>query len=261
MNVDLTPGPADGSTFALWWLGQSGFLISYAGSWLCFDPYLSDSLTRKYANTDKPHVRMKPLVIDPAQLTFVDIATSTHNHTDHLDAETLHAMRPRHLVIPEANRAFVAERLACDLAWPKGLYPGGRASMGPFEFHAVPAKHDELTPATLGYVVRFGTFTVYHSGDTLLYDAMVETLRPFHVDLALLPINGHKPERHVAGNLDTREAAWLGKEIGAKLVVPCHYDMFTFNTADPANFAREAESLQQPYRVLQLGERYLWEQA
>ena len=39
----------------LWWLGQSGFLIQCGGVHLLVDPYLSDSLTEKYATTDKPH--------------------------------------------------------------------------------------------------------------------------------------------------------------------------------------------------------------
>src|SRR5215204_6185022 len=73
----------------VWWLGQSGFLIGYAGQFLVFDPYLSDSLSRKYAGTDKPHVRMSERVVDPARLDFITAITSTHNHTDHLDAETL----------------------------------------------------------------------------------------------------------------------------------------------------------------------------
>ena len=78
----------DGS-FRLWWLGQSGFLLQWQGVHVLLDPYLSDSLTRKYRETDKPHVRMTELVIEPARLSFADIATSSHNHTDHLDAETL----------------------------------------------------------------------------------------------------------------------------------------------------------------------------
>ena len=77
----------DGS-FRLWWLGQSGFLLQWQGVHVLLDPYLSDSLTKKYRETDKPHVRMTELVIDPARLSFADIATSSHNHTDHLDAET-----------------------------------------------------------------------------------------------------------------------------------------------------------------------------
>src|SRR6185436_988706 len=80
-----------------------------------FDPYLSDSLTRKYADTDKPHVRLTERVIAAERLTGIDVITSSHNHTDHLDAETLLpllAANPQaRLIIPRANRAFVMERL------------------------------------------------------------------------------------------------------------------------------------------------------
>jgi L-ascorbate metabolism protein UlaG (beta-lactamase superfamily) len=69
--------------------GQSGFLVAYAGELMVFDPYLSDALTHKYAATDKPHVRLTERVVDPARLTGVSLVTSTHTHTDHLDAETL----------------------------------------------------------------------------------------------------------------------------------------------------------------------------
>ncbi len=84
--------------FRLWWLGQSGFLLQWQGVHVLIDPYLSDSLTRKYSQTDKPHVRMTELVIDPAELSFVDFATCSHNHTDHLDAETLGPILARNSV-------------------------------------------------------------------------------------------------------------------------------------------------------------------
>ena len=75
----------------IWWLGQSGFLLQYNGSHLLFDPYLSDSLSKKYAHTDKPHERISERVIAPEKLTVIDVVTSSHNHTDHLDSDTLAA--------------------------------------------------------------------------------------------------------------------------------------------------------------------------
>jgi L-ascorbate metabolism protein UlaG (beta-lactamase superfamily) len=78
------------------------------------------------------------------------------------------------------------------------------------------------------------------------------------VDIALLPINGNKPERKVVGNLDCKEAAVLSKAINAKVVIPCHYDLFTFNTADVNEFIREAENINQPYKVLKGGERFTY---
>lgn len=250
--------------FYMWWLGQSGFLISWRGQCLLLDPYLSNSLTQKYANTDKPHIRMTELVVDPLRLDFIDVVTSSHNHTDHLDADTLRPLMRANpkikMIIPEANRGFVAKRVQCDWDYPIGLNEKESISVGHFTFHGVPAAHnlpekDFLDRCLyMGYVVEFGPWKVYHSGDTLWYDDMENILKPFAIDVAILPINGNKPERKVAGNLDAREAAQLGKEIGARLVIPCHYDMFTFNTADPEDFATAAAGIKQPYQILQCGE-------
>ncbi len=57
------------------------------------------------------------------------------------------------------------------------------------------------------------------------------------------------------GNFTGVEAARLAHAIGARLVIPCHYDMFEFNTASPDAFAEEAEHLGQAWRVLACGER------
>ena len=76
----------------LWWLGQSGFLVVQQGRALLLDPYLSDSLTRKYEKTDKPHTRITEQVVNPAALAAlgaIELITSSHNHTDHFDPETL----------------------------------------------------------------------------------------------------------------------------------------------------------------------------
>ena len=248
----------------LWWLGQSGFLVQWRGRHLLFDPYLSDSLTLKYANTDKPHTRMTEIVVAPERLNFIDVATSSHNHTDHLDPETLLPLlrvNPRmELIIPEANREFVANRLEINTDLPRGLNAGESTTVAGFKIHAMPAAHNELEHDEwgrykfLGYVVEAGPWTIYHSGDTLRYGGMENWLAPWRIDVALLPINGDRPERRVAGNLNGREAATLAKDIGAGLVIPCHYEMFEFNTASTDEFVLAAAELGQPCRVLRCGE-------
>ncbi len=250
--------------FRLWWLGQSGFLLQHRQRHILFDPYLSDSLTEKYAATGKPHVRMSERVVDPAALGFAEIVTSSHNHTDHLDRETLLPILTgkdlTHFVLPEANRLFAAERLSCSPSFAVGLNDGDRIEIAPFEIHAVPAAHDTVERDEedrcrfLGFVVRFGDWCIYHSGDTRLYDGMVDLLRPFAIDVALLPINGYKAERKVAGNLNADEAAWLAREIGAKVAIPHHYHMFAFNTEEPALFESACAREGTVCKTLQLGE-------
>ncbi len=256
---------ADASSFDVWWLGQSGFLILWNGKSLLLDPYLSDSLTKKYQDTDKPHSRMSEIVVDPSLLTGIDVVTSSHNHTDHLDAETLVPILRNNpsasFLIPEANRAFVCDRVQCDLARPTGLTDGEKVDLKGFTFYGVPAAHNTIERdgsnrcKFMGYVVQFGKWVIYHSGDTMWYDGIIETLKPFAPDIAFLPINGNDPARGVAGNLDAKEAVHLGIAIGARLVVPHHYDLFEFNTADPKIFARLAAEQHLTHRVLQLGER------
>jgi L-ascorbate metabolism protein UlaG (beta-lactamase superfamily) len=126
----------------------------------------------------------------------------------------------------------------------------------------VPAAHESIHKDEqgrcnyLGYVVEFGNWTVYHSGDTVHYPGMEDILRRWKIDLALLPINGRDPARRVAGNLNGHEAASLAKAIGARMVIPCHYEMFSFNTATPDEFIQTATNLNQPYRILRAGERW-----
>ena len=256
----------DDKQFHVWWLGQSGFLLHWKGKRVLIDPYLSDSLTKKYAATDKPHTRMSELVVRPELLKNISIVTSSHNHSDHLDAETLIPIIKNNpeikFIIPEANRDFVAERVKCEKDFPVGLNDGMSVTIGGFTFHGIPAKHNEIERDEkgnckyMGYVIEFGSHKIYHSGDTLWFDEMVDWLKPFKVDLALLPVNGNDRARNVAGNLDCRKAAELAKAINAKNVIPCHYDMFSFNTANVNDFKEEAEKIKQPYRILKVGERF-----
>jgi L-ascorbate metabolism protein UlaG (beta-lactamase superfamily) len=249
----------------LWWLGQSGFLLQWNGKRVLLDPYLSDSLTKKYAATDKPHTRISELVVRPTLLKNICIVSSSHNHTDHLDAETLMPILQNNpgvqFIIPEANRDFVAARVNCENNFPIGLNDKQAVTIDGFTFHGIPAKHNEIDRDEngnckyMGYVIEFGSYKIYHSGDTLWFDGMADLLKPYAVDVALLPINGNKPERKVAGNLDCREAAELAKAIGARCVVPCHYGMFSFNTANVNDFICEAEKIQQPFKVLKGGEK------
>jgi L-ascorbate metabolism protein UlaG (beta-lactamase superfamily) len=249
----------------LWWLGQSGFLLQHRGRHLLMDPYLSDSLTAKYAGTNKPHVRMTERVVAPERLGFVDAVTSSHNHTDHFDPETLRPLLEANpdlrLVVPEANRAVAAGRLGTSPERLQGLDDGGSLDAAGFVIHGLPSAHDviETDPdghhRYLGYIVECGQWRVYHSGDTRRYEGLEERLSAFRLDVGLLPINGWAPERRVAGNLSAREAVDVALGGRIPLVVPHHYDMFEFNTADPAVFETAAREAGLGFRTLRSGER------
>lgn len=264
--ADMAAASSREDILHVWWLGQSGFLVQWAGERLLFDPYLSDSLTKKYAQTDKPHVRMTERCIDPARLTGITRVTASHVHTDHLDGETLvplaaanpgfHLYLP-HPIVDEAEKRLgpSADVTLCPIGDHDFYQEKG------WELQGVVAKHNEVVRDAwgdsyyTGFLVKCGPFTVYHSGDTLWHDDIVRVLRENRCDIAFLPINGNKPERRVAGNLNGTEAAALAKAGNVRLVVPCHYDMFEFNTETPEEFARACERLGQPFKVMRCGEK------
>jgi L-ascorbate metabolism protein UlaG (beta-lactamase superfamily) len=220
----------------LWWLGQSGFLLKRDGRRsMLIDPYLSDSLTDKYAATDTPHVRMTRRVVAPERLAFVDVVLATHGHTDHLDPDTLPHLGGT-LVAPSGIAELARERAG---RTPVTLGEGESVDVAGFSIAAMPARHPG--DHCVGYVIDG---RIYHAGDT-------ETIEPpaHDVELALVPINGK------LGNMDGVEAARLAHAMRAHLAVPMHFEMFEFNTAPPDAFVAECERLGQASRVLRVGER------
>ena len=250
----------------IWWLGQSGFLLQWQTTYLLFDPYLSDSLTKKYAGTDKPHVRMTERVVSPEQLNFIDILTSSHNHTDHLDPETIHPLLQANpamqIILPAANRESAAQKLRIAENRIEAIDYQQPLKTQNLVINAIPSAHETLETDSLGrhkylgYIVQAGAVTLYHPGDTVRYPAMANHLRRWEIDIAMLPINGRSPSRGVAGNLDGAEAVKLAQDSGIRVVIPCHYDMFEFNTVSPSEFIHAARTNNQAYQVLRTGERW-----
>jgi L-ascorbate metabolism protein UlaG (beta-lactamase superfamily) len=260
-----TPNPG---TLAVWWLGQSGYVIKSRWSTLLIDPYLSEHLTAKYEGTSRPHIRMTRAPLRGAELSPVDFVLSSHKHSDHLDPGTvpdlLTASPEARLLLPESLGEH-AGSLGISPQRAVGLRAGGTFEERGVRVRAVPSAHEGLdTDASgrhlyLGYVIEAAGLRLYHSGDSLAYDGLVRELGDAPFDVLFLPINGRDPARGVAGNMSAAEAVTLASTVRPRFVVPHHYDMFTFNTVPVETFESESRRLPEGVepRVLRCGE--LWE--
>jgi L-ascorbate metabolism protein UlaG (beta-lactamase superfamily) len=228
---------------ALSWFGQSSVALRLGGVTVLVDPFLS------------PHPeRLVPPPFAAEDARGVDLILITHDHLDYLDELALPAIAAASptaaVLVPEDVVERVLE-LGVEEARVRGLPADSRIKIGAVTVNAVPACHGEgasdayrLGPF-LGYVVSAGGARVYHAGDTVLFDGLVERLRELRVQLALLPINGRDEEREaqgIVGNLNAREAAHLAREIGADAVGPLHWDMFAANPGDPAALVAAART-------------------
>jgi L-ascorbate metabolism protein UlaG (beta-lactamase superfamily) len=259
--ADVAAADRSAALLHVWWLGQAGFLIAHAGRHLVVDPYLSDTLTEKYAGSATPHVRMTERVLAPEQLAFADAVLASHHHGDHLDGGTLapllRAAPGAMLVAPAAHRALALERAQVEAGRVLDIDVGRAVSVRGIRIAGVPAAHEELARDAagrwlhLGFVISAGPFRIHHAGDTVPFPGQAAGVGP--VDVALLPINGRGAG--VPGNLDGAEAAALAAALPARMTVPCHFGMFTFNTASPAAFLARCGQLGVAARVLRAGER------
>ncbi len=238
------------------WLGQSGYSVRAPGGDVCLiDPYLSE-----YVLEELGVPRVAPIVLDPATAK-VDVVVATHWHQDHLDRRTLvplAAANPELRVVGPPSNTSRLGGWGIEAARIVPLERGASATVGPFTFHAVFARHEVpgwLAEDAIGVVVDVAGVRIYHSGDTE-YDARILAVRqlgPF--DLALFVSNG------TGGNMNALEAALLAHQLAPELAVPNHYGMWAPEhygpgaTLDPELFVATCARLGgPPTRVLELGE-------
>lgn len=259
----------------LMWTGQAGFILRSPEGSLAIDLYLSDSLAEKYSGTELPHVRMHPAPLCARELRSVDLLLCSHGHTDHMDGESLgeiyDRMGSRPVCIAPRGEAPKALQRNIPQARLLGLDAQESFSLreGQISITAIPAAHEQLLTdeygnhMALGYIIRLGGLTFYHSGDCIPYDGLEELLIPYQVDVALLPVNGRDPyrtSRGILGNFTIEEACELTRRIGARLLIPHHFGMFDFNTVSEGHIREECsaagltENVQ--YRICEVGRVY-----
>jgi L-ascorbate metabolism protein UlaG (beta-lactamase superfamily) len=267
---DITTTRLGEGEVALWWLGQSGYAIKTASVLFYVDLYLSEHLTAKYAATEKPHIRMTEAPLRGNDITKAAWVFASHKHSDHLDPGTLPllfvASPDAKLVLPAALTDH-AVSLGLDRTRLNPTCGDETIQIGPLTVHSLPSAHPNLDydPETgypfLGYVFQVDGLTLYHSGDTLVYDGLAERLQQFSLDIAFLPINGTSERLaalRVPPNMNAQEAVDLACAVSPRLVIPHHYDMFTFNTVDVADFTHKADQARLQYAILQCGEKFIW---
>jgi len=241
---------------AFWWFGQAGFALRSEDIYLFVDPYLSDHLAKKYAGTELGHVRLMPAPIRAEEIQGLDWVLCTHRHSDHMDPETLPVLARENsqcrFLVPRAE-AEHAVRIGLDQERLVTMDDGEAVDLGGrVEVEAVAAAHEDLDVNSsgqhhfLGYIIRFGDLTVYHSGDCIPYPGLTDRLAGKGIDLALLPINGrdaYRRSKGIPGNFTFDEAASLCTRVEIPMMIGHHFGMFEFNTIDPDRILEQIANL------------------
>jgi L-ascorbate 6-phosphate lactonase len=252
--------PTPPGHITLWWLGQAGFLAkSPGGQVVALDPYLTNSCKAIGDQNGFNFDRQVPPPIRPQELARVDAVLFTHSHQDHCDPETLAASRTAGGRGPYIAPAETVEKLLALGVAPnetRVIWPNKTHVLGDLRIRAtfaIPLAGDDLTH--VGYLLTPDNGpTVYFTGDTGWHEILAEAVAPHRPDILATVINP------AFKNLSPIEAAQLARRIDAKVVIPCHHDLFPANSLPPQLLQTnlQIQGLGDRYRLLRHGEPFTW---
>lgn len=220
----------DGS-FAIWFLGQNGFVLKDAtGPLIAIDPYLTNSCAVSFADLPFRLDRQLPVFIEPEDLD-VDVFVTTHSHQDHADPETLrrYTRKDTTLFVGPYESLAIYERCGVPASSCQLVHPNQSLSIGTATLQttfALPTDNSDLNHT--GVLVRFASgLTFYNTGDTAWSDRLGKLLPSDGIDVCAICING------LFHNLSATQAASIVHEIRPRVAVPCHFDMMVNNACSP----------------------------
>ena len=219
-------------------LGHACFELIEGDTRVLVDPFL----------TDNPSAAVGADEVDPTHLFL------THGHGDHYgDIEAI-AKRT-------GAQAVAIKEIADELTeagFENVLDPnlGGTVTFDWGWVKLTPAWHTSTTPkgranVPAGLLIHIGGKTIYHLGDTALFsDLKLVAGRGDPIDVALMCIGGHY-------TMDRIDAVTAAEFVGARTVIPCHYNTFPPIETDAEAFKADVEAqTSSKVEILQPGETF-----
>lgn len=214
----------------LTYLGHSAFEIKTDNHTILIDPFLVKSPDYDYSNVS-------------------DIFL-THGHSDHVGKAPQIANDTGAVITAVFELAKYCARYGVNVngislgGWIN--YEWGRCIAVP-AFHSSSADDGTYTGCPVGYVFDIDGTVIYHAGDTCLNSEMKVIGEVYKPDIALLPVGGHY-------TMDVENAAVAAEWLGAKTVIPMHFNTFPQINADTVAFEAKIKNAGKTPLVMKTGQ-------
>jgi L-ascorbate metabolism protein UlaG (beta-lactamase superfamily) len=201
-------------------LGHSCFTLTDGDATVLIDPFLTGN----------------PMAAVSAEEVEATTLLLTHGHADHVGDTVAIAKRTGAPVVAITE---LAGELGEEGLEVNDCNLGGTATFDWGWAKLVPAWHTSTTPkgtvnTPAGLLINFKDTIVYHLGDTALFSDLQLVGKRHPVDIALICIGGHY-------TMDRHDAVDAADFVGAKTIIPCHYNTFPAIETDAAAFQTDVE--------------------
>jgi len=203
------------------WLGHAACQIATEkGVVILIDPWL----------TGNPSCPVKKEDIKRADLILV-----THDHFDHLGTDVpdlVKATGATVIVQPELVDTLQRAGVSADniIYGGMGMNIGAQAEIAGVKVIMTQAFHSSAAGSPTGYIIILDDGkTIYHTGDTGIFDSMRLFGEIYNIDLALVPIGS-------VFTMNPLQASVSLALIKPKIAIPIHYQTFPILTQDAGEF-------------------------
>lgn len=214
-------------------IGHMTVLIQMDGINLLTDPVFSDRIG---PFSFIGPIRHRPPGIRFEQLPPIDAVLITHNHYDHLDAESVRRLAAEHrpLFLAGLGNAALLRKLGAERVREMDWWETEEAIPG-LAITSLPAAHfsgrspcDRNRALWNGFAIQSPGGTILFAGDTGMGPQFAEFRQRFGAPrLAVLPIGAYLPRWFMAPvHLSPGQAAKLHQELGAVRSLAVHYGVF-----------------------------------
>lgn len=248
---------------SIWYLGCNGFILkTAAGTTIFIDPYLGTG--------DPPRtIRMIPVPFDPEDVEEADGLLVTHEHTDHLHAESQAPILEgtgagmyapaRSIQIVTEEESWLANWAISD-AQLTDVASGNEFEIGDLTITVGPA-NDPDADEPVSYIIEHPAGTVFHGGDTKPSEGFEEIGERHQIDLAIVAFGSegklfdraYERRSRTRWYCDENEAVEIASSLGADRLLPSHWDMWKGMGGDPTALFKHLNSWEHP-RTLEIAE-------